>query len=90
METLISSPRNYLLDSELLNGSTFSFTSSSALVMAELNTLATLVRTSVENVTQVVTFTNFLAVDAFSARGASNLAMILAPDFTSLYSFCNQ
>ena len=47
VETLISSPRNYLLDSELLNGSTFSFTSSSALVMAELNTLATLVRTSV-------------------------------------------
>lgn len=90
METLISSPRNYLLDSELLNGSTFSFTSSSALVMAELNTLATLVRTSVENVTQVVTFTNFLAVDAFSTRGASNLVMILAPDFTSLYSFCNQ
>ena len=90
VETLISSPRNYLLDSELLNGSTFSFTSSSALVMAELNTLATLVRTSVENVTQVLTFTNFLAVDAFSARGASNLVMILAPDFTSLYSFCNQ
>jgi len=60
------------------------------MVMAELNTLATLVRTSVENVTQGVTLTNLFAFDVFSARGASNLVMVLAPDFTSLYGFSNR
>jgi hypothetical protein len=58
--------------------------------MAELTTLATLVRTSVENFTQVVTPTTLFTFDAFSVRGASNLAMILSPDFTSLYSLGNR